>query len=164
MISFIKEFEDKKLKNKFNEDLDEIPVWVWIFWLLILFENFNFYQKNEEKSEFYFYILKKIANKYKQIFYYSYNVYNKIILDKNPDSSFENSKYEELYQIITSENKYNHIIDKINIIINELAQKEQNNKTNPLNSILTIAEKKTFRMNNISNIKEFFKAIQFFFK
>ena len=165
MISFIKEFEDKKLKNKFNEDLDEIPVWVWIFWLPILFENFNFYQKNEEKSEFYFYILKKIAHKYKQIFYYSYNVYNKIILDKkktSPDSSFGNSKYEELYQIITSENKYNHIIDKINIIINELTQKEQNNKTNPLNSILTMAEEKTFRMNNISNIKEFFKVFQFF--
>ena len=165
MISFIKEFEDKKLKNKFNEDLDEIPVWVWIFWLPILFEYFNFYQKNEEKSEFYFYILKKIAHKYKQIFYYSYNVYNKIILDKkktSPDSSFGNNKYEELYQIITSENKYNHIIDKINIIINELTQKEQNNKTNPLNSILTMAEEKTFRMNNISNIKEFFKVFQFF--
>jgi hypothetical protein len=165
MISFIREFENKKLKNKFNEDLDEIPVWVWIFWLPVLLENFNFYQNNEEKSEFYFYILKKIANKYKQIFYYSYNVYNKIILDKkmtNRESPFANNKYEELYKIITSENKYNHIIDKINIIINELIQKEGKNRTNPLNSILNTAEKNTFRMKNISNIKEFFKAMQFY--
>ena len=65
MIDFIKEFESQKLKDKFNKDLDEIPVWIWIFWLPILFENFNFYQDNEEKYDFFFYILKKVANKYK---------------------------------------------------------------------------------------------------
>ena len=165
MISFIKDFENKELKNIFNEDLDEIPVWVWIFWLPVLFENFNFYQNNEEKCQFYFYILKKIANKYKQIFYYSYNVYYKIILDKkmtNRDLYIDNNKYEELYRITTCENKYNHYIDKINIIINEFTKKEEKNRTNPLNSILTIAEKNTFRMKNISNIKEFFKAMQFY--
>ena len=165
MISFIKEFENKKMKNKFNEDLDEIPIWVWIFWLPVLFENFNFYSNDEEKNEFYFYILKKIAKEYKQIFYYAFNVYNKIILDKkmtNRESSFANNKYEELYKILSSENKYNHIIDKINIIISELTKKEEKNRTNPLNSILTIAEKKTFREENISNIKAFFKVIQFY--
>ena len=165
MISFIREFENKKLKDKFNEDLDEIPVWVWIFWLPVLFENFNFYQNNEEKSDFYFYILKKIAKKYKQIFYYSYNVYNKIISDKketNRESSFANGKYEELYNIVTEENKYDHIIDKIDIIINELIKKEEKNRTNPLNSILTMAEKNTFRKDNMSNIKDFFKVIQFY--
>ena len=127
MISFIKEIENKNIKNKFNEDLDEIPVWIWIFWLPVLFENFNFYENNEQKNDFYFYILKKVAKEYKQMFYYSYNVYNKIILDKkNLKTEYANEKYEELYKIVTSENKYNNIIDKINIIINEFIKSRKN--------------------------------------
>ena len=160
MISFIKEYENKNLKNKFNEDLDEIPVWIWIFWLPVLFENFNFYENNEQKSDFYFYILKKIAKEYKQIFYYSYNVYNKIILDKkNIKSSFANDKYEILYNIVTSENKYNHIIDKINMIIKEFIKKEEKNRINPLNLILTLAEKNTYLKKNINQVKDFFKSM-----
>ena len=164
MISFIKDLENKKLKNKFNEELDELPTWIWIFWLPVLFENFNFYENNEEKNDFYFYILKKIAKEYKQIFYYSYNVYNKIILEKkskNNNALFANDKYEELYKIVTSENKYNHIIDKINIIINEFIKKEEKNRINPLNSILTLAEKATYLKKNINTIKDFFKSLKF---
>ena len=161
MISFIKEIENKNIKNKFNEDLDEIPVWIWIFWLPVLFENFNFYENNEQKNDFYFYILKKVAKEYKQMFYYSYNVYNKIILDKkNLKTEYANEKYEELYKIVTSENKYNNIIDKINIIINEFIKKEEKNKITPLNSILTLAEKMTYLKKNIKQVKDFFISMK----
>ena len=161
MIDFIKEFENQKLKDKFNKDLDEIPVWIWIFWLPILFENFNFYQDNEEKYDFFFYILKKVAHKYKQMFYYPYKVYNKIINEKSLINSETkiNSKYEELYKIISSENNFTHFIDKIEIIISEFTKKEENNKENSLNSILSLAEANTFRMENITNLKEFFKKV-----
>ena len=164
MIDFIKEFEKQKLKNKFNNDLDEIPVWIWLFWLPILFENFNFYQDNEEKNDFFFYILKKVAHKYKQMFYYPYKVYNKIIKEKSYISSEQNinNKYEELYNIISSENKFTHFMDKIEIIIKEFSKKEENNRENSLNSILTIGEINTFRTDNISNLKEFFKKVALF--
>ena len=164
MIDFIKEFEKGKLKNKFNEDLDEIPTWIWLFWLPVLFENLNYYQNNEEKSEFFFYILKKIAYKYQQMFYYPYKVNNKIIGEKTM-GNLEldiNKKYKELYNIITAENKYSHFIDKIEIIINELSKKEENNRENSLNSILKMGENNTFRTDNISNLKEFFKKVATF--
>ena len=161
MIDFIKEFESETLINKFNSDLDEIPVWIWLFWIPVLFENFNFYQKNEEKNDFFFYILKKVAHKYQQIFYYPFKVYYSIIQEKISISNESNinKKYEELYNIISAENKYTHFIDKIEIIISELKKKEENNRENSLNSILNLGETNTFRMDNISNLKDFFKKM-----
>ena len=47
----------------------------------------------------------------------------------------------------------------IEIIINELKKKEENNRENSLNSILSIVERNTFRMENLSNLKEFFKKV-----
>ena len=159
MIDFIKEFKDQSLKNKFNEELDEIPVWIWIFWLPTLFENLNYYYNNDEKNDFFFYILKKVAHKYQQMFYYPYKVYN--LKEKNKDDLKLPiyQKYDELFNIISSENKYSHFIDKIEIIINELTKKEENNRENSLNSILSIVERNTFRMENLSNLKEFFKKV-----
>ena len=164
MIDFIKEFEKEKLKNKFNKDLDEIPVWIWLFWLSLLFENLNFYQNNEEKADFFFYILKKVANKYQQMFYYPYKVYSKIMGEKNMINTDINTtkKYEELYKIISAENKYSHFIDKIEIFINELTKKEAKNRENSLNAILSVGENNTFTMDNISNLKEFFKKVAIF--
>ena len=164
MIDFIKEFEIEKLKNKFNIELDEIPIWIWLFWLPVLFENFNYYQNNEEKNDFFFYILKKVAHKYKQMFYYQYKVYNKIILEKNMITNELNiiKKYEELYNIISAENKYTHFIEKIEIIIAELTKKDENNKKNSLNSILTVGETNTFRLDNIGYLKDFFKKVALF--
>ena len=161
MINFIREFDKEILKNKFDKELDEIPVWIWLFWLPVLFENFNYYQNKEEKNDFFFYILKKVADKYKQMFYYPYIVYNKIIREKNMTNSGYNinKKYDELFNIVSSDNKYSHFIDKIEIIINELKKKEENNRENSLNSILTLGENNTFRMDNINNLKEFFKKV-----
>jgi hypothetical protein len=70
-----------------------------------------------------------------------------------------NKKYDELFNIVSSDNKYSHFIDKIEIIINELKKKEENNRENSLNSILTLGENNTFRMDNINNLKEFFKKV-----
>ena len=44
MITYIKEFKNESLIKKFNEVIKQIPPWLWIFWLPILFENFNYYQ------------------------------------------------------------------------------------------------------------------------
>ena len=91
-------------------------------------------------------------------------VYNKIIKEKSYISSEQNinNKYEELYNIISSENKFTHFMDKIEIIIKEFSKKEENNRENSLNSILTIGEINTFRTDNISNLKEFFKKVALF--
>ena len=161
MIDFIKEFEKVKLKNKFNNELDEIPSWIWIFWLPVLFENLNYYKNNDEKNDFFFYILKKIAIKYQQMFYYPYKIYSGKIKEKNiSDLDLDiNKKYEELYNIISSENKYSHFIDKIELIITELTKKEENNRINSLNSILNLIESKSFKMDNINNLKEFLKQV-----
>ena len=66
MIDFIREFDKESLKNKFDKDLDEIPVWIWLFWLPVLFENFNNYQYKEEKNDLELY-KKERDNKLKQI-------------------------------------------------------------------------------------------------
>ena len=156
MITFIKEFKNESLKDRFNEEIEEIPSWVWIFWLPILFENFNYYKNDNNKNDFYFKILKKVAIKYKQIIYYPYKIYQKILNDetntaKNP--LFE--KYNELGNIIYSENKYDHCIDKIEIIIEELEKKETDSHQNALNSILDYSENITFRQNKFEDIKNF---------
>ena len=37
MITFIRKFQNESLKNRFNEEIDQVPAWIWIFWLPILF-------------------------------------------------------------------------------------------------------------------------------
>ena len=120
MITFIKEFKNEAIKNRFNEEINEIPSWIWIFWLPTLFENLIYYQKYENKNDFFFVILKKVAIKYKQILYYPYSIYEEKIEN---DSSSVSSKFKELKNIIYSENKCDYYIDKIKIIINELTKK-----------------------------------------
>ena len=161
MITFIKEFKNEYLKDRFNEEINEIPPWVWIFWLPILFENFNFYQKDNNKNDFFYFILKKVANKYKQISYYPYSIYQKILND-NYGSESENplsEKYKELNNIIYSENKYDHCIDKIQLIIDELTKKEKDNQENSLNAILNLCEMLTFKNQKFSEVKNFFENV-----
>ena len=161
MITFIREFKNESLKDRFNEEINQIPSWIWIFWLPILFENFNYYQNDNNKNDFFYIILKKVAMNYKQIFYYPYTIYEKIINDKfniiteNPLSE----KYKELKNIIYSENKYDHCIDKIQLIIDELTKKEKDNQENSLNSILNLCEMLTFKNQKMVDVKNFFENV-----
>ena len=156
MISFIKEFEGESLKDKFNEKINQIPSWVWIFWLPVLFDNFNYYQDNENKNDFYFIILKKVALDYKQIFYYPFTINEKKVMKNHFNNIRE--KYKEFQKIIFAENKYNHYMDKIKIMIDELTKKEKNNLENSLNSMLNSFENASFRQ-EISEIKNYLKTI-----
>ena len=160
MITFIKEFPNEILKDRFNDEINQIPPWVWIFYLPELFENFNYYEKDNNKNDFFFIILKKVANKYKQLFYYPYNIYQKNLKDVHP----LNDKYKELKNITYSENEYDHCIDKIQIIIDELTKKENENQENSLNTILNICEIQTFRLQKFSEIKTFFKTVDVYLK
>ena len=162
MITFIKEFKNESLKERFNEEIEEIPTWIWIFWLPILFENFNYYQRDNKKNDFFFTILKKVAIKYKQIIYYPFTIYEKIINNKFGNAS-ENplaEKYQKLKNIIYSENKYDHCIDKISLIIGELTKKEKENQENSLNSILDVCEMITLNNQNFSDVKNFFEKFR----
>ena len=156
MITFIKEFKNEALKNRFNEEISEIPPWIWIFWLPILFENFINCRNDDNKNDFFFVILKKVALKYKQIFYYPYSIHEEKI--KN-DSSSIIAKFKELKNIIYSENKYDYCIDKIQIIINELTKKEKENMENSLNSILSLCEMYTFKNQKMSEVKILFENV-----
>jgi hypothetical protein len=157
MIIFIKEFEGESLKDKFNEKINQIPSWVWIFWLSVLFDNFNYYQDNENKNDFYFIILKKVALEYKQIFYYPYTINEEKVMYNNHYNNIR-EKYKEFKKIIFAENKYNHYMDKIKIMIDELTKKEKNNLENSLNSILNSCENVSFRK-EISEIKNYLNTI-----
>ena len=161
MITFIRKFQNESLKNRFNEEIDQVPAWIWIFWLPILFENFNYYCNEDSKNDFFYIILKKVAKKYKQIFYYPFTIYEKIINDKIENGTNHPiiEKYKEINNIIYSENKYDHCIDKINLIIEELAKKEKNNQENSLNSILSLCEMLTFKNQKMSEVKIFFDNI-----
>ena len=160
IITFIKEFKSESLKDRFNDEINEIPSWIWIFWLPIIFDNFNYYQNDNNKNDFFFFILKKVAMKYKQIFYYPYTIYEKIINDKfNLLTDNFTDKYKELKTIVYSENKYDHCIDKIQIIIDELTKKEKNNQENSLNSILDLCEMHTFKNQKMSEVKKFFENV-----
>ena len=159
MITFIKEFKNESLKDRFNEEINQIPSWIWIFWLPTLFENFNYYQNDNNKNDFFFTILKKVANKYKQIFYYPYTIYQKILNDKNVAENPLNEKYKELNNIIYSDNKYDHCIDKIQLIIDELTKKEKENQENSLNSILNLCEMLTFKNQKFSEVRIFFENV-----
>ena len=161
MITFIKEFKNESLKDRFNEEINQIPSWIWIFWLPILFENFNYYQKDNNKNYFFFTILKKVAINYKQIFYYPFTIYENILNDKF-ENVMENplgEKYKELKNIIYSENKYDHCIDKIKLIVEELTKKEKLNQENSLNSILNLCEILIFKKQNFSEVKMFFENV-----
>ena len=161
MITFIKEFKNESLKNRFNEEIEAIPSWIWIFWLPVLFENFNYYQTDDNKNDFFFSILKKVAIKYKQMIYYPFTIYENIINDKFAMAS-ENplvEKYKELKIIIFSENKYDHCIDKIRLIVSELTKKEKDNQENSLNSILNLCEILTFKNQKFSEVKMFFENV-----
>jgi hypothetical protein len=131
MITFIKDFPNQILKERFNEEINQISSWVWIFYLPVLFENLNFYEGDENKNDFFFIILKKVANIYKQIIYYPYNIYKNYV-----KKDYLNDKYNELKKIIYSENKYDHCMDKIQLIIDELTKKENENQEYSLNTIL----------------------------
>ena len=95
MITFIKEFQYEKLKNRFNEEINEIPAWIWIFWLPTLFDYLNYYQKDENKNDFFYIILKKVATKYKQIFYYPYTIFEEKIKNLTDNQAII-GKYNEL--------------------------------------------------------------------
>ena len=156
MITFIKEFKNETLKNRFNEEINEIPSWIWIFWLPTLFETLIYYQNNDNKNDFFFVILKRVALKYKQILYYPYSIHEEKI--KN-DSSSIIAKLKELKNIIYSENKCDYCIDKIQLIINELTKKEKENMENSLNSILSLCEMYTFKNQKMSEVKILFENV-----
>ena len=65
-------------------------------------------------------------------------------------------KYKELKNIIYSENKYDHCLDKIELIIEELTKKENTNQENSLNSILDQLEMLTFQNQKFSDVKNAF--------
>ena len=64
LFNFIKDFKNIKFKRKLNfeEEINETPSWIWLFWISIIYENYLLFENNKDINNFYFDILKRIAN------------------------------------------------------------------------------------------------------
>lgn len=133
MLTLIKKFENQDLTNKFDTYLNNISPWVWIFWLPVLFENFK-QTINTNKNDFFFLILKNVANSYGQSVYYPLSIYS-----KNTTGMLQN-KCEQIMSIILAKDKLCHIIDKIKIMVGEIEAKPERSNEEILLSTLTMLD------------------------
>jgi len=130
LFNYIKEFKNIKFKRKllFEEEINETPSWIWLFWIPIIYENYLLFENNKDMNNFYFNILKRIANNHAQILYYWNNIYNNIYEENNAkikvikiDNIKQNIKL--LSKIIKSNDRLYNNISKINTIINDIEKK-----------------------------------------
>ena len=70
VLYLIKKFPGYELQEVLNNYIDNIPTWVWIFWIPQLLKLL----KNENQEMFAFYILMKVAITYPQYLYYQFNI------------------------------------------------------------------------------------------
>ena len=129
LINYIKEFKDIKFSRKtiFEKEINEIPSWIWLFWISIIYDNFLFFENNREINDFYFNILKSLSKNHSQIIYYWNNIYNIIYEENNTRNKIIKindeikQKFKSLINIIKKFDKNN--ISKINIIIGNIERK-----------------------------------------
>ena len=123
LFSMIKEFENQKLSNKFDKHLEFIVPWVWLFWIPSLFDHFK-QTIEDDRNEFYFKILKKIAVNYPQSIYYPLTIIEHLNANTQNSSHLQlGNKLKELMGIIIQRDKLSGILRKIDIMINEISLK-----------------------------------------
>ena len=153
ILYLIKIFDFKDLD--YHNKLNNLAPWVWLFWLPILFENFKQTYDTRQKNDFFFEILKHVSKNYNQAVYYPLSILEKEIENETKNEKFKN-KIEQLKQIIKENDKLNHVINKIEIMINEITKKVENSRDENLLSILNSFEI-TILSNNLNKVKELFK-------
>ena len=158
LFNFIKDFKNIKFKRKLNfeEEINETPSWIWLFWISIIYENYLLFENNKDINNFYFDILKRIANNHGQILYYWNNIYYNIYEENNSeiraikiDNIKQNIKL--LSKIIKSNDRLYNNISKINTIINDIQKKLNEDNKN----IEDISDDNNNNYYNQMNMKSF---------
>lgn len=117
ILRILLKYNQYKIIDQFNKLIDNIPSWVWLFWLPQLFE-LSYSNSHYIMS---IYIIKKIAVQYPQSVYYPLSCHYNSNID---DSGIEIKKYfEEIRKIIDEKDKHVQAIPKIEIIIGEIKNK-----------------------------------------
>jgi hypothetical protein len=112
IFAILKKFSTTNvIDGRFDKYFDNIPTWVFIFWIPQLFEFLKFPNQNYFSMTF----LKKIAETYPQYIYYPL-----VSLKENNEIKQKN---EELKKIIENSDKHYQITNKIDLIINEISSK-----------------------------------------
>jgi hypothetical protein len=115
ILYLMRTFPNFTTENKYDKQIENIPTWVWLFWIPQLFELLKY----SHHRGFSMNILKRLALSYPQSIYYPVNCY----LNETQDESKFKNCLEELKSIILISDKHNHPIIKIDLIIKELNEK-----------------------------------------
>ena len=138
ILYLIKIFDEQDLNN-YNIQLENLAPWVWLFWLPILFDNFK-QTYNSNKNDFFFRILKYVAINYNQAVYYPLSILERKIEDDSKINNILKNKIEQLKQTIKEKDKLNHIINKIEVMINEIKNKVERSRDENLLTIVNTFE------------------------
>lgn len=124
----IKKFPNQIMGSMYDKYLENIPTWVWLFWIPQVYELLKTMLTTPQNT-FIINILKKLAVQYPQNIYYQLN----ILLNTNLKDIYNlhNSKEEEIIKqnlqeikkLIHESDKQNDSIKKIDIILDETIKK-----------------------------------------
>jgi hypothetical protein len=155
----IKKFPNQILGLNFEKYLDNIPTWVWIFWIPQIFEMLKMGITNSNNT-FIFSILKKLANSYPQHIHYNLT----FLLNSNIKEIFNLKNFdegenlranlEELKKILMKSERQNDSIKKIDIIMEEINKKMERNFDDIILNHLTnfINFRNTKKLEDTSNL------------
>lgn len=155
ILYLIKIFDEQNLNN-YNIQLENLAPWVWLFWLPILFDNFK-QTYNSNKNDFFFSILKYISINYNQAVYYPLSILEREIEDDSKINNNLKNKIEQLKQTIKENDKLNHVINKIEVMINEIKNKVERSRDEDLLSIINTFEMQILTK-NIDEAKNLLKG------
>lgn len=169
----IKKFPKQIIGEKFEKYLEQIPTWIWIFFIPQIFELLKIGIINN-KNTFSMFILRKIANKYPQYLIYNLtfllnsNLKDTFNLTKSEDIEIIKSNLIELKEIINDPEKPVEPIKKIDIIMEEINKKMEKyyddiflnhfinfisfRNTKNVDDYASIIKKYTAHLNNIKNV------------
>ena len=128
----IKKFPNQIIGSNFDKYLENIPTWVWLFWIPQIFELLKTCLINSNNT-FIFNILKKISSAYPQNIYYhlmfflNSNLKETFNIKTNEENEIIKKSLEELKKIIIETEKRIESIKKIDIIMDEINKKMERN-------------------------------------
>lgn len=117
LFTLFKRFSNHKVDNRFDKYLDNIPLWIWIFWIPQLFDLI----KSPTHKYFTMNILKKMSLIYPQYIYYP--LMTLLSPDKDKLDPELKDNYDELRRIILEIDKHHLVIGRIDLLLKEIQSK-----------------------------------------
>jgi len=129
----IRKFPNQLIGSNFDKYLENIPTWVWIFWIPQIFDLLKTLLINPQNT-FILNILKKVSTAYPQYVYYqllilqnSTNLKDLYNLKSEEEVKIIKKTLEELRKIIIDIDKQKDSVKKIDIIVDEINKKMEKN-------------------------------------